>query len=72
MYFCLHVQFDMSSTFARLWNFTNFEDEFFSFPFSPFRKGRNFYRETMMVDDFSECDFFGASAPLLMYIYKLT
>ena len=75
MYFCLFVQFDMSSTFARLkfsrFSATNFEDDFSVFPFSPFRKGRNFYRETLMVDDFSMV-FSGANAPLLMYICKLT
>ena len=51
---------------------TNFEDEFFSFPFSPFRKGRNFYRETMMVDDFSNGDFPVRAHHFLLYIYKLT
>ena len=47
---------------------TNFDDDFFSFPFSRFRKGRNFYRETVIIDDFSDGNFSGANAPLLMYI----
>ena len=47
MYFCLHVQFDMSSTFPRLRNFsdfsgTNFEDEFSVFRFLRSEKEETF------------------------------